>query len=227
MNRTLSYLRVSSKGQIDGDGFSRQRETIEQWALKNGAIIMGEFREEGVSGTTELVSRPALTRLTQRILEGGVDTVVVEKADRLARDLIVSELLIRQFGEMGVKVIEAEGGNDLTAGSDNPTAKLIRQVLGALAEFEKSSIVAKLRTARNRIRCETGRCEGNKPYGYNEEEAKVVRTIWNLHIEGVDSRGIAQYLEDRGVRARSGKPFSFGVVARVISRERKKKAFSV
>jgi len=218
--RAVAYLRVSSKGQVEGDGFDRQQEVIEAWVAQNSADLLGVFREEGVSGTTELVNRPALTRLTQRILEGGIDTVVIEKADRLARDLIVSELLIRQFSEMGVRVIEAEGGNDLTAGSDNPTATLIRQVLGAIAQFEKSSIVAKLRTARNRVKREKGRCEGNKPYGEKPGEAEVVKLILGMSEKGHTVRQIAARLDAIGILARGGKLFSPCVVARVISRER-------
>lgn len=183
---------------------------------------MGEFVEEGVSGTTELLTRPALTRLVSHCLERGpIDAVIVEKADRLARDLIVSEMLIRQFSEMGVRVIEAEGGNDLTAGTDNPTATLIRQVLAAVAQFEKSSIVAKLRVARNRRRAETGRCEGQKPYGYYPGEEKVVSLIGVLHRDGMTTREIAQALDARGVRTRTGGKWSHAVVARVLSRSRR------
>jgi DNA invertase Pin-like site-specific DNA recombinase len=213
----LSYLRVSSRGQIDGDGFTRQREKIDQWVATHDAVHLGEFREEGVSGTTDLLARPALSRLMERILSGGgVHAVLIEKADRLARDLIVSELLLRQFNEMGIAVIECEGGNDLTLGNDNPTAKLVRQILGAVAEFEKSSIVRKLRSARNRKRAETGRCEGVKPYGSLRGEEAVVAVIRGLRSEGLTTRQIAAELTSRGIPSRSGKPWSHSVVARVI-----------
>lgn len=215
--RALAYLRVSSKGQIDGDGFARQEAAVTEWAARNGADLLGVFREEGISGTTELVNRPALNRLTARILEGGIDTVVVEKADRLARDLIVSELLLREFGKLGVRVIEAEGGNDLTAGeTGNPTARLVRQILAAISEYEKSSIVSKLRVARNRKRGATGRCEGNKPYGAKEGESEVVKVIKGLRAEGLTVRQIAEELGNRGVKSRSGGAWSPSVVARAL-----------
>lgn len=219
--RIVSYLRVSSRHQTDGDGFARQREAIERWTEAHGADHVGEFVEEGVSGTTEVINRPALTRLVSYCLEKGpVHAILIEKADRLARDLIVSEMLIRQFSEMGVRVIEAEGGNDLTAGTDNPTATLIRQVLAAVAQFEKSSIVAKLRTARNRKRAETGRCEGGIPYGLKPGEEKVVPLIGLLRRDGMTTREIAAALDARGVPTRSGGPWSHATVARVLSRAR-------
>ena len=220
----VTYLRVSSRHQVQGDGFDRQRLLIEQRYAStehtHEHTHMAEFTEDGVSGTTELINRPALTRLCQYILErGDIDAVIVEKADRLARDLITSELILRQFNQMGVRVIEAEGGTDLTAGeSDNPTAKLIRQVLAAVAEFEKSSVVLKLRSARNRTRARTGRCEGQKPYGYYSGETQVVERMRSLRAGGLTTRQVAESLNAEGVRSRSGRPWSHSVVAAVLAR---------
>jgi DNA invertase Pin-like site-specific DNA recombinase len=217
--RVVSYLRVSSRSQIEGDGFTRQRVAIQQWCDTHGAVHLAEFVEEGVSGTTEVINRPALTRLVTYVLEAGnIDAVIVEKSDRLARDLITGELLLRQFVSMGVKVIEAEGGNELTAGNnDNPTAVLVRQILAAVAQFEKSSIVSKLRSARNRRRAETGRCEGQKPYGYTEDERAVVTRIMSM---GGTTRRIAEVLNAEGVPTRSGGRWRHSVVAAILSRGR-------
>ena len=48
--------------------------------------------------------------------------------------------------------------------TDTPTAVLVRQVLGAISEFEKTSLVAKLKAARDRKREATGKCGGRKSY---------------------------------------------------------------
>ena len=53
----------------------------------------------------------------------------------------------------------------------------MRQVFGAIAEYEKSMIVLKLRGARNRKRAKTGRCEGRKPYGFYPGEKKVIERM--------------------------------------------------
>jgi DNA invertase Pin-like site-specific DNA recombinase len=201
---TVSYLRVSSKNQVAGDGFERQRITINHWNTTHNAAHLAEFVEEGVSGTTEIINRPALTRLVSYVLEhGNIQAIIVEKADRLARDLITNELLLRQFVTMGVKVIEAEGGNELTSGNDsNPTAVLVRQILAAVSQFEKSSIVSKLRAARNRRRAETGRCEGRKPYGHTAAEQRVVNRITELR--DLPTREIAAILDAEGFPTRGG-----------------------
>ena len=98
--KAVSYLRVSGKGQVDGDGFPRQRETIARYAKAAGFELVGEFRDEGVSGTKDLDAREGLSDLLARIRSNGVRLVLVERADRLARDLIVGELILNQFREL-------------------------------------------------------------------------------------------------------------------------------
>ena len=221
--KAFSYLRVSGKGQVDGDGFPRQREKIAAWAKSARCQIVREFTEEGISGASELADRPALSGLFSAILGNGVRVVLVEKADRLARDLIVSELLLQQFHDIGVQVIEAESGADLTAGTDNPSAKLIRQILAAVAEFDKTSIVLKLRAARSRKRREQGRCEGRKPYGDRPNEAAVIERMRALRRKpkGGQRRSfaeIASILNEEGVLSRTGKPWAPEVVRRILLR---------
>src|SRR4051794_36695737 len=63
----VSYLRVSGKGQVDGDGFERQRAAITRFANRNGLQLLAEYRDEGISGTKELEDRPGLAALLDRI----------------------------------------------------------------------------------------------------------------------------------------------------------------
>jgi DNA invertase Pin-like site-specific DNA recombinase len=216
-----AYLRVSSAGQCDGDGFDRQEVAILKWVTANrpGQFI-SLFREEGVSGTLDTAFRPALSTIFDRIAALPDDEprpiVIVEKADRIARDLIVGELILRQFREAGVQVIEAEGGNDLTTGTDNPTATLIRQILAAVAEFEKSSLVNKLRAARERVKKETGRCGGRQPYGHTEAEQATVHRMRLLQAEGKSTRQIALRLNELGYLTRANAPWTHGAVAKIL-----------
>lgn len=112
MTPALAYPRVSGKGQVAGDGFPRQREAIHRYAKANGVEVVGEYRDEGVSGIKDLDGREGLSDLLARIRSNHVRVVLVERADRLARDLIVGELILNQFRDLGVKVIAADGGGD-------------------------------------------------------------------------------------------------------------------
>jgi DNA invertase Pin-like site-specific DNA recombinase len=207
MTPALAYLRVSGKGQVNGNGFPRQREAIERYARAAGSELVGEYRNEGVSGTKDLDDREGLSDLLARIRSNGVRLVLVERADHLARDLMVGEVLLAEFRKLGVTVIAADSSTDLTAGDNDPTRVLIRQVLGAVAQFEKSVIVAKLRAARVRKRKATGRCEGRKPFGTKPGDG-----------ERLSYDAIAAKLNADGVSTRTGKAWLGPTVCGIVKR---------
>lgn len=213
---------------MDGDGFPRQREreAVERYARLVGYDLVGEYRDEGVSGTKELEDREGLSELT-RIRANGVRVVIVERADRIARDLLVSEVILGQFRDLGVTVVAvvaADGGTDLTAGDEDPTRVLIRQVLGAVAQFEKSVIVSKLKAARQRKKRATGRCEGRKPFGTREGETEVVAHIRKLRRkprggERLSLAAIAKRLNAERVPTRTGRPWAAETVRGILQRQ--------
>jgi DNA invertase Pin-like site-specific DNA recombinase len=222
----VAYIRVSGKGQVRGGGLPRQRATIRRFAKAGGYVIDdGDwFADEGVSGTLELDNRDGLGALLDRIESNGVRVVLVERADRLARDLVVGELILGQFRERGVRVIEADGANELTAGSDDPTRVLIRQVLGAVAEYDKSVTVAKLRAARERVRRQQGRCEGRKPFGTRPGEQAALERIRTLRQkprggDRLSYAAIAETLNREGVPVRRSGKWHPGAVRRIVLRE--------
>lgn len=223
--KAFSYLRVSGKSQVDGDGFDRQREAIKKRAKADGFEIVREFIDAGISGTKDMDNRPALSELFAAIVGNGVKAVIIERADRLARDVMVGEILLSQFREEGAKVIEAESGIDLTADDpDNATATLVRQILAVVAQFEKTSIVAKLRKARARKRAETGRCEGVKPFGTFPGEQEAIDRMRQLRRKPIGKTKrmsfakIATTLQAEGVPTRTGKPWAASSVRDILAK---------
>jgi len=219
--KAVSYLRVSGKGQVDGDGFPRQRAAIARFCKAAKYDLVEEFRDEGVSGTKDLDGRPGLAALLDRIESNGVNVVVVERADRLARDLMVSEVIFDQLAQAGAKVITADGV-DLSSAADDPTRTLIRQVLSAVAQFDKSVTVLKLRAARERLRRKGHRVEGRKPYGFRPDEQAIVEHMRALRAkprgERLSFEGIAAQLNAEGHTTRYGKPWTRAAVFQVLSR---------
>ena len=223
--KAYNYLRVSGKGQIAGDGFPRQRESINNYCLHNDIEIEREFVEKGVSGTKDAFDRIALTELFVALKANGVKLVLVERADRLARDLMISEILLGEFRKIGVKVISAECGTELTVSEDNdPTKKLIRQILGAVSEWDKSIVVQKLRAARMRIKIAKGKCEGRKAYPNNPAEEIIVQQMLALKKVGNSMTEIARRLNLQGIKprtpAREGKVTKWypSTVQRILAR---------
>ena len=215
----VSYVRVSGKGQADGDGPERQRQAIERFAKASKLTVIEEYSDLGVSGTKELADRPGLAGLIDRLESNGVRTVIVERADRLARDLMVQEVILGQFSKIGARILTTDGV-DLTS-SDDPTRRLIRQVLGAVAEFEKNVLVLKLRAARERKRAKGERVEGVKPYGHLPAEKAVVDRMRQLRRKPANNKRlsvakIAAYLNAEGHRNRAGREWSAQLVHHVL-----------
>lgn len=221
--KALSYLRVSGKSQIERDGFPRQRDAVHRYAKANGMEIIEEYRDEGVSGSKEMADRAGLADLLDRLESNGVKVVLVERADRLARSLLVGEVILGQFRKLGVQVIAADAGTDLTVGDDDPTRTLIRQVLGAVSQFEKSVIVLKLRAARERKRRREGRCEGRKAFGDRPNEVKAINRLRQLRRKPRGGRKlsyaeVADMLNREGLSTRMGKPWNRGTVHAICKR---------
>jgi DNA invertase Pin-like site-specific DNA recombinase len=218
--KAFSYLRVSGLGQVERDGFPRQRESIAAHAKVHRIQLVDEFRDEAVKGETDWDHRESLTLLLDRLDANGVRLVLLERADRLARDLMVSEVLLQQFRERGVTVIECEGGQELTVADGEPTRVLISQVLAAVAQFDKSCLIRKLRAARDRERRENGRCEGPKQYGQLPGEAPTVDRIRKLRAGKLSLQKIADQpnAEPEKYRTRTGARWSKMMVKAVVDR---------
>jgi DNA invertase Pin-like site-specific DNA recombinase len=215
--KAYAYLRVSGKGQVEGDGFDRQLLACQAYAAANGIEIVEVFREEGVSGTKELDDRPALAELFAALAENGVKSIIVEKLDRLARDLMVSETIISDMKKSGYTLIST-CEPDLC--SEDPSRKLVRQIFGAIAEYEKAMIVLKLRGARQRKKAKEGRCEGRKPYGTYPGEGMILATMLTLAETGFKSEAIAGQLNNGQHFSRSGLPWSGGTIRKILASQK-------
>lgn len=177
--KAVAYLRTSSASNVgaDKDSEKRQREAIQAYAKQAGVEVVQEFYDAAVSGADPVDTRPGFAAMLERIEGNGVRTILVETASRFARDLMVQEVGFAKLQARGITLIAADSPNSFQ--DDTPTAKLIRQVLGAITEFDKAMTVAKLKGARDRKKAATGKCEGRK--GHKELRPEVVREARRLY----------------------------------------------
>lgn len=204
MTKAFAYLRVSGRGQIEGDGFPRQLAAVRSYAKATGTKIVRVFEEQGVSGKTDLENRPALLGMLEALASNGVRLVLIERLDRLARDLMVQETIIGDMRKRGFQLVSVAEPDLL---EDDPSRKLMRQVFGAIAEYERAMIVAKLRAARDRVRAKTGRCEGRKPFGFFDNEQAALTRMRELRANGLGFDRIAEALNSEGFTPRDGVRF--------------------
>lgn len=229
----LRYLRVSGKGQIEGDGPERQRDSCTLFCHRNNLHCAGEYFDEGVSGTIETCERPAFVTMIEHIVlcraqaaacgptEPGrnlvIDAVVIEKLDRLARTLRVQEAAVAQLRKHGIKLFVADMGalTDYATDSGDPSINFIRQIMGGVAEFEKINSVKRMNLARARIRAATGKCEGAKKYGELEGEQKVLAIITKAREVKTPLVEIASRLNAENFKTRFGKQWTWKHIQQV------------
>jgi DNA invertase Pin-like site-specific DNA recombinase len=160
----VAYLRTSSASNVgsDKDSDKRQRAAIEAFAKANGYTIAPEdwFYDAAVKGSDPVTSRPGFSLVLDRIAGNGVRTILVESPDRFARDLAVQLAGHDFLKKMGVTLIPATAPDHFA--EDTPTAVLVRQVLGAIAQFEKAALVARMKAARDRKVAQGIKCGGRR-----------------------------------------------------------------
>lgn len=220
----FGYVRVSGLGQKTGDGPERQRDAITSFCAAHKLSLDPATYEEAITGVSSAADRPQFSRMLSRIDEirsagGEADGIVLERADRLARDLIEGELIFRECRARGIKVFATDRGLiDLAFDDGDATLKLIRQVIGAVAEFEKSALVKKLKIARDRIRKEKGRCEGRKPYGSFVGEGPCLELIKISWGQRLSAGSIAKRLNETGFRNRKGGHWSRQAIEHLVKK---------
>ena len=208
----LAYLRTSSKANVgeDKDSTKRQLAAIDGYAKRASyEIVLPPFYDAAVSGADAIEDRDGFARMLTYLADHPhVRTVLVETASRFARDLIVQETGYRMLKAQGITVVPVDSPDHFT--EDTPTAVMVRQILGAVSQFEKAMLVSKLRGARVRKKATGAKVEGRKSHA--ELHPAAVEMAKKLHRkprngERASFRTIAAALAESGHLNAAGKPY--------------------
>jgi DNA invertase Pin-like site-specific DNA recombinase len=228
--KLIAYLRVSTDRQAEeGLGLEVQEQAVRRWARANGHRVVAICRDEGVSGSNGLETRMGLPEALSLLKEAKARGLVVYRLDRLARDLVIQETLLAELRRMGAEVFTTSAAETgyLSDDPDDPSRKLIRQVLGAVAEYERAMISLRLRSGRARKAEKGGFAYGAPAFGYrseakeligDQEEQAALFRISELHAAGASLRGIAATLEAEGYRPKRSARWHPGTLGRIVSR---------
>jgi len=199
------YIRVSTLDQVEyGRGLEIQKEAIVDYCQKNGLKLDRFYEEQGISGG--LTKRPALAELQGDVASGLIDTVIITRLDRLARNLLVQESILSDFQDHGASVISIDEPDIL---SIDPSRILLRQMKGAINQYEKAMIVLRMKAGRSKKARDGGYAGGSPGLGYvtrresrkspsylqvAPEEASTVELIYELRGQEKTLKDIATYL---------------------------------
>ena len=211
LTKAVAYLRTSSKTNVgpDKDSDKRQLAAIARYAKSVGYEIVATFYDAAVSGADPVAGRPEFARMLAALLSNGARTIIVESPDRFTRDLAQQLLGHKLLADQGLTLIAASAPSHFT--EDTPTAIMVRQILGSVSEFEKTTLVAKLKASRDRKKALTGKC-GGQP-SHLEKRPDVValaKALRRKRPKGapMSLREISAALAAQGHLNAAGKPFN-------------------
>lgn len=188
----VGYLR-RSQIEDEGAGFEVQREQIQAWADRAGHCVI-KWCEDRASGAD--ANRPGLAEATGW---PDVDGLVVWRLDRLARDVVLQEVILKELWGRGRQFFSATEEHL----SGDPTRNLVRQLLGVIAEYERAVVTLRLQSGRQMKDSRGGYAYGAPPYGYEAKdkalvpvphEQEVIRQVKQMRAEGLAYTAIAGLL---------------------------------
>ncbi|NHC44352.1 recombinase family protein [Motilibacter sp. K478] len=228
--KLVGYVRVSTERQRErGHGLDVQTAELRRWTRQHGHQLLAVHADEAVSGTVDPDARPGLTDALGTIREGRASGLLVYRLDRLARDLILQEQLLAEVRRLGGRVYSTASGEDAFLADDpsDPSRRLIRQVLGAVSEYERAMIRLRLRAGQRR-KAERGGYAGGAPaFGLQarggeleprEDEQRALQRMRELQCDGASLRAIAAALNAEGLRPKRASVWHPETVRRSLGR---------
>ena len=225
--KVMAYYRVSGKSQVDGDGFPRQQAAVSNWAEANGATVVREYREKGVTGEADWDTRPAFEEMLGDILGNGVRMIVIENLTRLARNFVVQDSILTFLASRGISLISVDTNSNVTEDiKADPMKRAIVQIQAVFSELEKRMIVRKLKAARDRKKQEDPTwTSGRKPFGHRPGEQATIDRMHELARKRPrpSNAQIGQQLDEEGRATRTGKPWAAETVRKILQRKERSK----
>jgi len=207
--RVAIYTRVSSQEQAEkGTSLESQAEQLETFCKGQGWEIFNQYTDPGFSGKDD--KRPGLESLRRDAKAGYFEKVIVWRLDRLARNLRLILGLEAELREHNIGLFSMKEMVD----TSTPIGRTVFQVLGLTAEWERESIRERTQTGHLQRMKEGCWANGPAPYGYdynkdtkhlviNENEAPIIRKIYDQYASGKSLSAIANQLNKELVHPRS------------------------
>lgn len=224
--RLGAYCRVSSNSADQLHSFAAQIRYYKDYVRKNPQYkLVDVYADEGLSGTN-MKKRDELNRLIRDCKLGKIDRIITKSVSRFARNTQEMLVALRSLKEMGVSIYFEEQGID----SDKMNMEMLVTFPGMAAQQESVTISDNMRWSYQK-RMESGEFNCCAPaYGYDlvdgqlvikEDEATVIRRIFDLYLQGIGKQNIANILNAEGVPRRYGqKKWYHNTVNYVINNER-------
>jgi site-specific DNA recombinase len=217
------YTRVSTEEQAkEGFSLKAQEEHLRSYAKSRGYEVYDVYSDEGYSGKD--YNRPEIQRLFKNLHEGKFQGILVKSVDRISRKWSdVGKLVDDELIPNNCRLLVSDNNID----SSTIGGSTFIQLLATFAQYERTMIIERVKLGM-RKRAELGYWNGGIVLGYdtinkelvvNENEALIVKKIFELRAEGRGYKSIAHTLNEEGCRTKKGRLFSICTIKTILENE--------
>ena len=221
--RAAEYLRYSSDGQNEAT-ISAQHRIVQTYADTEGYTIVKSYVDEAETATTS-DNRADFLQMLNDAKKGLFDYIIVWQFSRFARNKEESVIYKAMLRKIGVRVISATEKTD-----DTPSGKLLEGMLEVLNQYFSDNLSVEVRKGKKENLLNGKHAGGELPYGIykeedteifkiNEAQAKIIRLIFDLYIQGYGYRRIAAILEEKGHKPPKGERWNGVYIGKLIKNE--------
>ena len=239
MTNLTGYLRFSpTNNGENSNSLEIQRDIISAWALSEGHEIVAWCDDKGISGGESLDVRVGLFEALETVKNADHPSkgIVVRKLDRLARDVILQETIIRGIQKDGDVIFSTDSvESGLLAGDmgEDHTRKLVRTIIGAIGEWEKVKITQQMAYGRKLAAAQGKFAYGAPAFGHAvaphpsgkgaqlvdvEEQLRTLARLRELRGSGLTYRQVADAANSEGLKPQRGDRWASSSVHKVLTR---------
>lgn len=217
--RAALYARVSTEDQaLEGFSLDAQMKKLEAYCRAEGLDIADRYIDDGYSGTKS--NRPAYQRMMSDM--DSWDKLIVLKMDRIHRNSLNFTLMMDQLRKNDKKFVSIYDNLD----TEDTMGRFVMDIMQRIAQLESEQIGDRVKLA---MTYKARNCEGNlgsaHPYGYQyvngklvvvDDEAHIVRAIYNMAIGGSSLQEICDHLNDAGIESKKGVGWSRQTISNIL-----------
>lgn len=224
MKTAVIYARYSSERQTD-QSIEGQVRKCNEYAAANDIIIVDQYIDRAMTGTND--NRAAFQRMLKDSSKKAWDFVLVYKLDRFSRDKYETAIHRRTLKNNGVKLVSV-----MENIPDTPEGVILESLLEGMNQYYSMELSQKIKRGMNESRLKGNFTGGALLFGYRtkqtdtgkkivvcEEEAKIVRELYERFVAGTMVSDLIEDLNARGIQNK-GRPFARTAVYSLLANEK-------
>lgn len=223
--RVAAYCRVSTMESSQEESYETQKEYYENYIRCHDEWdFAGIYADQGISGTIA-EKRPQFMACIKDAIDGKIDLILVKSISRFSRNIVDCQNYVNELKSYGVEVFfEKEGVSTM-----DPTSGMIFSLMGLIAQSESESISQNVKWAiQQRYKRGEYTIGNNRVLGYSRgadgkpepnEDAWIIRYIFQHFSEGENVAQIRTALTKMGVKNRNGNPLTRSKIQYILRNE--------